>query len=118
MVSNKDPLPDKSERIKADDLFDLSNTPTDSSPLLRHAHDHPPASRVVPTATPVDIHPLTPADTSSQKPPGDKLLGSESYQQLCATFTRAMAHTAYIPFCRLLGQVRIPYLNANVETPH
>ncbi len=99
----KNRLPDKSQRVAADDLFDISNTPTSSSPIIRPgelAH----SNNVVPT--PVDIHPLTAEpighhDNSST----DKLLASESYQQLCATFSQAMAHAGYIPLCRLLGQV-------------
>ena len=29
---------------------------------------------------------------------------SEAFRQVCATFSTAMAHAAYVPFCRLLGQ--------------
>ncbi len=90
--------------MAADDLFDTSNTPTTSSPIVRSHGEHAHSNSVVPT--PVDIHPLTAEVISGHdNMSADKLLASESYQQLCATFSQAMAHTGYIPFCRLLGQV-------------
>ena len=35
---------------------------------------------------------------------GDSIPDSEYYRQLCATFSKAMAYSSYITFCRLLGQ--------------
>lgn len=123
-LGNGAPPPDKSQRLKADDLFDLSMTPTEQSPLMKPdtPTDLSVTSRVVPESTPVDIHPLSPAVTKNDildsslnstpkaMPPVEPLQ-SEAYSQVCATFSQAMAHAAYIPFCRLLGQ---HYLNSNL----
>ncbi len=98
-MSAKGHLPDKSQRVTADDLFDLSTTPTSLSPIVRTG------APVVSMATLVDAHPLKTVEVSSRHD-DMTLLISESYQQLCATFSRAMAHAGYIPLCRLLGQVR------------
>ncbi len=88
--------------MKADDLFDISTTPTSLSPLVK-------GSPTIPMATHVDIHPLKTAEVSSRHDnttTDATFLVSESYQQLCATFSQAMAHAGYVPLCRLLGQVR------------
>lgn len=97
-MAGKPPLPDKSERVAADDLFDTSTTPTNTSPLSNSL-----------TKKVTTIHPLTIGEVNgfydNTSTPEDKLLASESFQQLCATFSQAMAHAAYVPFCRVLGQV-------------
>lgn len=75
-------------------------------------------SRGVPTAETVEQHPLTPQKEDLDVTPKlarhsrelkeEVLLGeSETYRQVCATFSRPMAHSSYIQFCRLLGQYNL-----------
>lgn len=75
-------------------------------------------SRGVPTAEMVEQHPLTPQKEDLDVTPKlarhsrelkeEVLLGeSETYRQVCATFSRPMAHSSYIQFCRLLGQYNL-----------
>lgn len=69
-----------------------------------------------PEAKTVDFHPLTeslysqkPSDASSYVP------DNEVYRQLCATFSKAMAHSAYVCFCMLLGQYSLHNSLCNAE---
>ena len=70
--------------------------------------------KVVPTATEVESHPLC-AGTNGEAdaeatplPRSDTLIEeNETYRQVCATFSPAMAHAAYVPFCLLLGQINL-----------
>ena len=78
-------------------------------------------TKVVPMATDVESHPLslhgsdseTDEDDNRQKAGGTSRQSStlieetEVYKQLCTTFSPAMAHAAYIPFCLLLGQIKL-----------
>ena len=73
------------------------------SPSPKHA-SHP-------EAKPVEFHPLTESldDPKSGDDPKSSdtpsyMPDSEVYRQLCTTFSKAMAHTAYVNFCMLLGQ--------------
>ena len=74
------------------------------------------ARKVVPTATEVESHPLNlrnggeadPDQEATPLPSSDTLIEeNEAYRQVCATFSPAMALAAYIPFCRLLGQINL-----------
>ena len=75
-------------------------------------------SRSIPPAEMVEQHPLTPQQEDLDVTPKlarhsrelkeEVLLGeSETYRQVCATFSRPMAHSSYIQFCRLLGQYNL-----------
>ena len=106
--------------------FDLCETPTNTS--LRsdsdvHASHSTTSITVTSPATEVHTHPLTvetnetvqqhTPSTSDTTPKGsvDTTTGvpdNEAYRQVCLTFSPAMAHASYVPFCRLLGQY---YLN-------
>ena len=69
------------------------------------------------TSTVVDLHPLTPdvdANNGYHNDPEESLPSlrtlvedNESFRQICATFSSAMAHAAYIPFCILIGQIQL-----------
>ena len=80
-----------------------------------------------PLVTEARSHPLSPSPDSLSEEEGDEhkdssgrrdtvtatsfttdtttlIENSEAFRQVCATFSPAMAHAAYVPFCRLLGQ--------------
>lgn len=89
----------------------------------------PPTGLTSPKApTEVTSHPLTPgaAETTEDNDRHANLAvplpasttsieNKEPYQQVCATFSSAMAHAAYIPFCLLLGQIRLNTILINTE---
>ena len=75
---------------------ELASTPVSSS--LKHTGG---GSTSRPEAKTVEFHPLT----EPVEKEGSNLLDSEAYQQLCATFSKPMAHSAYVIFCKLLGQI-------------
>ena len=69
--------------------------------------------KVVPTATEVESHPLKNGEAgvdseATPLPRSNTLIEeNEAYRQVCATFSPAMAHAAYVPFCILLGQINL-----------
>lgn len=83
-------------------------------------------NRGAPTAEMVEEHPLTPQKEDVDVTPKlarhsrelkeEVLLGeSETYRQVCATFSKPMAHNSYIQFCRLLGQYNLGAKLYNTE---
>ena len=53
----------------------------------------------------VEVHPLTESRNEIVTPtPSSYIQDNEVYCQLCATFSKAVAHFSYINFCKLLGQ--------------
>jgi hypothetical protein len=102
----------------------VSVTPTVDDPLgTRNGSHRSPkeldlTNRGVPTTEMVEQHPLTPQKEDLDVTPKlarhshelkeEVLFGeSETYRQVCATFSRPMAHSSYIQFCRLLGQYNL-----------
>ena len=102
----------------------VSVTPTVDDPLgtrnkpQRSLKELDLMNRDKPTAEMVEQHPLTPQKEDLDVTPKlarhsrelkeEVLLGeSETYRQVCATFSRPMAHNSYIQFCRLLGQYNL-----------
>ena len=104
----------------------VSVTPTIDDPLGTRNGPHRDRSpkelnlmnRGVPPAEMVEQHPLTPQKEDLDVTPKlarhsrelkeEVLFGeSETYRQVCATFSRPMAHNSYIQFCRLLGQYNL-----------
>lgn len=74
-----------------------------SSPLTSSMKQ--PGSSSRPEAKTVEFHPLTESLKEPQASEGaGSVLDSEAYKQLCTTFSKAMAHLAYVDFCKLLGQ--------------
>ncbi len=82
------------------------------------------SGKVVSKATDVNSHPLSSSpyhDRESIKREEDVQRSSslieetEAYKQLCTTFSPAMAHAAYIPFCILLGQIKLNTILFNTE---
>ena len=110
------------EKLEDGDLDELK-TPTDSSVL---EHQLAGSGKAVPVSKEVNLHPLSPSpdsqdaevggergegekgrDTATTPPKEDTTTlfeNSEAFRQVCTTFSPAMAHAAYVPFCRLLGQ--------------
>lgn len=83
-------------------------------------------NRGIPTPTAVKQHPLTPQKEDLNVTPKlarhsrelkeEVLLGeSETYRQICATFSKPMACNSYIEFCRLLGQYNLGAKLYNTE---
>ena len=122
---------DKEERAKENGLEATekdgdfySTTPTLENPLgtqngKRHdLEELNLTSRGVPTPELVDQHPLTPhkedldvtpklARHSRELKEEVRLGESETYRQVCTTFSKPMAHNSYVQFCRLLGQYNL-----------
>ena len=110
----------------------VSVTPTVDDPLGTRNGTHESlkelelTSRDVPTAKTVEQHPLTLQKEDLNVTPKlarhsrelkeEVLLGeSEPYRQVCATFSKPMAHNSYIQFCRLLGQYNLGAQLYNTE---
>jgi len=53
--------------------------------------------------------------TGTGKIQPDNLQESEYYKQLSATFSRALVHSSYITFCKLLGQYSLQNILINAE---
>ena len=114
---------------RSDDLF--STTPTSDNPLgmLNGTRESISGlnltNRVVPSEV-VEQHPLTPQKEGLDSTPKlarhsrelkeEVLLGeNETYRQVCATFSKPMAHNSYIQFCRLLGQLNLGAKLSNTD---
>lgn len=82
-----------------------------SSPRTSSLKQSGSASR--PEAKTVEFHPLT--ESKDDDDGGSSVLESEAYKQLCTTFSKAMAHLAYIDFCKLLGQYYVHDWLCNAE---
>lgn len=67
----------------------------------------------------VDSHPLSTcgdSEVDSELQRASSILeDTEAYKQQQATFTPAMAHAAYIPFCLLLGQIKLNSVLYNTD---
>lgn len=106
----------------------LSSAPTSDNPFGTGS-DETQASltnRDIPTSTDVEQHPFTPKKEDlnitpklarhSRELKEEVLLGeSETYRQLCATFSKLMAYNSYIQFCHLLGQYNLRAKLYNTE---
>ena len=68
-------------------------------------------------ATQVTSHPLSSgSDKTPANPNQNKMMDpSEALEQLHDTFSPAMAHAMYIPFCKLLGQIKLNTELRNTE---
>lgn len=70
-----------------------------------------------PEAKTVEFHPLTGSleEGGGGDTPSSYVPDSEAYRQLCITFSKAMAHSAYVNFCKLLGQYYLADCLCNAE---
>ena len=128
--TGQSPTKSTSDELKQNGGLDrdeiVSVTPTVDDPLGTRngpCRDRSPkeldlTNRGIPAADMVEQHPLTPQKEDLDVTPKlarhsrelkeEVLFGeSETYHQVCATFSRPMAHNSYIQFCRLLGQYNL-----------
>jgi hypothetical protein len=115
--------------VHQDDVKQRATLASGSGPIppsLKHNPSHP-ESKVV------EFHPLTESldDPKPSNAASNHVPDSEAYRQLCTTFSKAMAHSAYVTFCMLLGQYylhdclcnaelieQIAYSHDEMERPH
>ena len=113
--------PNGREEKPEDEALTELQTPTNESML---EHQLAGSGKAVPLSKEVSLHPLSPSSESRDSEEGEEgkerrgtviatspkedtttlFENSEAFRQVCTTFSPAMAHAAYVPFCRLLGQ--------------
>ena len=114
VIKEKSASKDNSSHGETDSSATHQDDVGESLPLTSSLKQSGSTSR--PEAKTVEFHPLTEAHDSTQ--PGDganSVLESEAYKQLCTTFSKAMAHSAYVDFCKLLGQYYVHDCLCNAE---
>lgn len=95
-----------------------STTPTLKNPYGIQNGNIDSLKKLILASEVIDQHPLSPQKEDLDLTPKlarhsrelkeEVLFGeSETYRQVCATFSKPMAHNSYIQFCRLLGQYNL-----------
>lgn len=99
--------PNKADKSADTDASTTASTEGDatSSPFSLKSR----SSATHPQPKMVDFHPLTTSSSVDGLTPQEKQSdpNSEIFKQLCSTFSKSMAHSSYVDFCKLLGQYNL-----------